>query len=89
MFHHAVAQLLLTCIWFMKDTQAKITFLTTQVHKLGDDEWNKLLRLIGYLKQKIMFPLIMWDDGVNVLKLWVDVSYAAHDNIRGHTGGKI
>ena len=24
---------------------------------------------------------------MNVLKWWVDASYAAHDDMRGHTGG--
>ena len=26
-------------------------------------------------------------DGVNVIKWWVDASYAAHDYMQGHTGG--
>ena len=41
------------------------------------------------MKQKIKLPLILRADGVNVLKLWLDASYADHDNMRGHTGGTI
>ena len=39
------------------------------------------------MKRTIKLPLILRADGVNVLKWWVDASYAAHDNMRGHTGG--
>ena len=35
----------------------------------------------------IELPLILRADVVNVLKWWVDASYAAHDDMRGHTGG--
>ena len=28
-------------------------------------------------------------DGVNVLKWWVDASYASHDDMWGNTGGTI
>ena len=34
----------------------------------------------------IKLPLIQRADIVNVLKWWVDVSYASHDDIWGHTG---
>ena len=57
-----------------------------RVRKPDEDEWNKLRRLIGYLKKRIKLPLILSADGVNVLKWWVDASYAAHEDIQGHTG---
>ena len=48
---------------------------------------EKLRRLLGYLKRTIKSPLILRAYGVNVLKWWVDASYTAHDDMRGHTGG--
>ena len=54
-----------------------------------EDDWKKLRRLLGYLKWTIKLPLILRANGVNVLKWWVDASYAAHDDMRGHTGGTI
>ena len=86
-FHHAVAQLLFSVIRCRKDTQTMIAFLTTRVRKPDEDEWKKLRRLLGYLKRTIKLPLILRSDGVNVLKWWVDASYAAHDDMWGHTGG--
>ena len=58
-----------------------------RVRKLDEDNWKKLRRLIRYLKRNIKLPLILRSDGVNVLKWWVEVSYADHDNMREHTGG--
>ena len=84
-----MAQLIFTGIRYRKDTQTAIAFLTTRVRKQDEDDWKKLRRFLGYLKRTIEFPLILQADGVNVLKWWVDASYAAHDDMWGHTGGTI
>ena len=77
-FHHAVAQLIFTGIRCRKDAQTAIAFLTIRVRKLDEDDWKKLRKLLSYLKRTIKLPLILRADGVNVLKWWVDTSYAAH-----------
>ena len=64
-----------------------ISFLTTRVRNPEKDDWKKPRRLLGYLKRTIKLPLILRADRVNVLKWWVDASYAAHDDMRGHTVG--
>ena len=56
------------------------------VRNSDEDDWKKLRRLIRYLKRTIKLPLIMQADGVNVIKWWVDASYAAHNNMQEHTG---
>ena len=58
-FHHAVAQLLLTRIGCRKDAHTAIDFLTTIVRKPDEDDWKKLRRLLGYLKRTIKLPLIL------------------------------
>ena len=88
-FHHAVAQLLFTRIQCRKDTQTAIAFRTTRVRKPDKYDWKKLRRFLGYLKITNKLSLILRYYGVNVLKWWVDASYAAHDNMRGHTRGNI
>ena len=82
-----MAQLIFTGIRCRKDAQTAIAFLKSIVRKLEKDDCNKLRILLGYLKRTIKLPLIIRADVVNVLKWWVDASYAAHDNMRGHTGG--
>ena len=82
-----MAQLLFTGIRCRKDAQTAIAFLTTRVRNTDEDDWKKLRRLLGYLKRVIKLPLILRANGVNVLKWWVDASYAAHDDMQGHTRG--
>ena len=48
------------------------------------DDRKKLRRLLRYLKRIIKLSLILRADVVNVLKWWMDASYAAHDGMRGH-----
>ena len=88
-FHHPVAQLLFRGIRCRKDAQTEIAFLTTRVRNPDEGDWKKLSRLLVYLKRTIKLPLILRADGVNVLKWWVDASYAAHDDMPGRTGGTI
>ena len=76
-----MVQLLFTGIRCRKDEQTEIAFLTTRVRKTDEDNWKKLRRLLGYLKRTIKLPLILRDYWVNVLKWWVDASYAAHENM--------
>ena len=45
------------------------------------------MRFLGYLKWTIKLPLILHEDGVNVIKWWVDASYTDHDGMQGNTGG--
>ena len=52
----------------------EIAFLTTQVRNPDEYNCKKMRRMIGYLKWTISLPLIMSDDGVNVIKWWVDES---------------
>ena len=73
--YHAVVQVLFTGIRCRKDTQTSIAFLTTRVRKPDENDWNKVRRLLKYLKIIIKLPLIMLSEGVTVLKWWVDASY--------------
>ena len=82
-----MAQLLFAGIRCRNDTHTAIVLLMTRLRKPDKDEWRKLMRLLGFLKRTMKLPLILRAGGVNVLKGWVDSSYAAHDIMRGHMGG--
>ena len=81
-----MAQILFTGIRCSKDAQTEIALLNMRVRKPDEDDWKKLRRLLGYFKQKIKLPTILRADRVNVLKWWLDASYASHDDMQGHTG---
>jgi hypothetical protein len=85
-FHHYVAQLLLTTTRSRKDIQTSVAFLTTRVRGSDEDDWQKLKRVLRYIKGTIYLPLILRADRLNIIKWWVDASFAIHDDCRGHTG---
>jgi hypothetical protein len=61
--------------------------LTTRVRNPDEDDWGKLRRLMRYIKGTINLPPILRADSLNVIKWWVDASFATHDDCRGHTRG--
>jgi hypothetical protein len=85
-FHHCVTQLLFASARFRKDIQPAVAFLTTRVRTPDEDDWLKFKRLMRYIMSAIYMPLILRADSLNVIKWWVDASFATHDNCRGHTG---
>jgi hypothetical protein len=85
-FHHAVAQLLFATARARKDIQHTVAFLTTRVKSPDKDDWTKLKRLLKYTRGMIYMPLILRADKLNIVKWWVDASYAAHGDCKWHTG---
>jgi hypothetical protein len=85
-FHHSVAQLLFATTRSHKDIQTSVAFLTTRVRGPDEDDWQKLKRVLRYIKGTIYLPLILREDRLDIIKWWVDASNATNDDCRGHTG---
>jgi hypothetical protein len=51
-----------------------------------DDE-NKLTRVIRYLQSSKGLVLRLRADNLNIVKWWIDASYAVHKDMKSHTGG--
>ena len=62
---------------------------TTRVRAPDVDDWKKLEHLIEYFHVTVDLPLILGEDGTDILNWYVDVSFAVHANMRGHTGGAL
>ena len=86
MYHRATAQLLFLSGRARRDIQVAVAFLTTSVRQPDDDDWGKLKRVLRYLHGKLTLPLTMSVDDVSVVHWYVDASFAAHDDCKGHTG---
>jgi hypothetical protein len=86
-FHATVAKLLFLCKRGRPDIQTAITFLCTRVQQPTKDDYNKLSRTIKYLRSTVYLVLRLSADNLNVIKWWVDVSYAVHPDMKSHTGG--
>ena len=85
-FHHTVAQLLFTGMRARPDTLTVISFLTKRVREPDEDDWGKLKRLLKYLKGTLYLKLTLRVDSMNTISWWVDASYGAHMDLKGHTG---
>jgi hypothetical protein len=85
-FHHYVAKLLFAAKRARPDLQTAVAFLCTRVQGPDEDDWKKLIRVLGYLKDTIFLPLILGTDGTNNIYWYVDASFAVHQDMRSHTG---
>jgi hypothetical protein len=85
-FHKTVTKLLFLGKRGRPDAQLPIAFLCTRTMKSDTDDWKKLKRLLQYLHGTIDLTLTLIAENLNVIKWWVDASYAVHDNMRSHTG---
>lgn len=85
-FHHETAKLLFLCKRARPDIQTAVAFLTTRVKLPDTDDWSKLGRVMKYLRGTFSMPLTLEADDLQLMKCWVDASYAVHPDMR-HTGG--
>jgi hypothetical protein len=86
-FHSVMAQLLFVGNRCRLDIKTAVAFLCTRVSKPDEDDWNKLKRVLQYLKGTIDLKLTLGADDITKMRSWVDVSYGIHDDCRSHTGG--
>jgi hypothetical protein len=88
-FHHIVAQLLFLCKRACPDIQRAVSLLCTRVKSPDTDDCKKLERVVRYLRGIIDMPLTLEADNPNIVKWWVDASFATHPDMKGHTGAAL
>lgn len=86
-FHTTVAKLLYLSKRARPDIQLPVLYLCTRVKNPTEDDFSKLLKLLGYLKlTKHKTRLISRRGDMNRLVAYVDASFASHADGKGHTG---
>jgi hypothetical protein len=60
-----------------------MSFLTTRVKDPDQDDWSKLLRLLGYLKSTMEFNLKLSCKNINTLTWYVDELHTSHQYMKG------
>ena len=86
-FHHTVAQLLFLSARARRDIQTAVAFLTTRVKQPDEDDWGKIKRVLKYLNGTRHMKLTIEVESMSRIMWWVDASYNAHEDCKGHTGG--
>ena len=89
LFHRLVARLLFASKRARPDIQVTVAFLCTRVKAPTEEDYQKLGRLIGYVKETIDLPLILGSDGSETLTWNVDASFATHRDAKSHTGASL
>ena len=84
--HTWVAKALFACKRARPDIHTATTLLCTRVRTPNQDDWKKLIRLLEYLNGTRDDVLTLGVDDVNVLKWYVDASFAVHPDFKSHTG---
>jgi hypothetical protein len=85
-FHTFVMKGMFLCKRGRQDIQPGIAFLATRTTCSTQEDWNKLLKLMNYLKATQELTPKMSADTTCTTKWYVDASFAVHDDYRSHTG---
>ena len=86
-FYYLMAKISFATNRARKDTCTAISFLTTRVRELDNDDWAKLVHIMKYIRGTTNLPLILSANGSGILTWCIDGSFAVHPKTRGHTGG--
>jgi hypothetical protein len=85
-FHTVVAQGLFLCKRAMPDVSPAIAFLTTRVKNPDEEDWEKLVRMMKFLKYSRKDVLTLQANGNCKLKWYTDASFAVHPDYKSPTG---
>lgn len=88
-FHSIVQKLLWVTKRSRPDIMVPISFLTKRVTKATGQDWQKLRIVLSYLENTMDMPLILKIDNLSIVKTWVDVAFAVHEDYKSHTGNVI
>eukprot|EP00804_Cyclotella_cryptica_P023698 CCRYP_019315-RA/>CCRYP_019315-RA protein AED:0.52 eAED:0.52 QI:0/0/0/1/1/1/2/0/438 len=82
----AIAQLLFLSGRARWDIHTAVAFLTTRVKSPDEDDWGKVKRVLKYLNGTKDLGLTLSLDNLGIVRWYVDASFAAHADCKGHTG---
>jgi len=63
-----------------------IAYLTTRIQSPNEDDWDRFVQLMQYLKHTKNDRLTLEADGPMVANWHVDASFSVHPDMRIHTG---
>lgn len=85
-FHTFVMKAMFLCKRARPDIMPAICFLSSRVSEPNVDDWNKLLRVLGYLRATRDDVLELSADDTNTITWYVDAAFAVHKDMKSHTG---
>ena len=86
LFHTFVAKVLFVSKRSRADINPAIAYLTTRVRDPTEEDWKKLVKMLGFLKRTQDDIPHLKADSLNIIKWSLDASFAVHPDMRSHTG---
>eukprot|EP00957_Ditylum_brightwellii_P057305 4343530-Ditylum_brightwellii.AAC.1 len=68
------------------DINPGVNYSSTRVKHANKNDWNKLFRMLGFLKETIDDVLILEADDSQMLTCHTDASFAVYADMKSHTG---
>jgi len=68
--------------------QPTVEYFITQVKAADSDYWNKQCAMLEYFKSTQNDALVLKADGASRMIEHVDASFAVHEELLSHTGGR-
>jgi len=85
-FHTMVAKGLFVGKRARQEIQTTIAFLCTRVQSPTKEDWNKLSKMMKFLKATQDDCLVLEYNGNKTVEWYVDAAFAVHNDYRSHTG---
>ena len=85
-FHRHVARLLFASKRARPDIHVCVAFLCTRVKAPIEQDYKNLGKVISYLKETLLLPLVVGADDSGRLTWNIDASFAVHLDCKSHTG---
>jgi hypothetical protein len=85
-FHTHVAKALFLTKRSRPDIALTVAFLCTRVQESNTSDWNKLIRMMDFLKRTKDDCLTLQSDGSRNVTWGVDAAFAVHPDSRSHSG---
>ena len=68
------------------DIEPAVAFLATRVKEPNEQDWNKLMRMMRFLKGTINDVVQLEADDSQTLTWYIDAVFAMHPDMKSHTG---
>jgi hypothetical protein len=88
-FHTFVMKAMFLCKRGRPDISPAICFLSSRVKAPNENDWDKLVRVLGFLKATIDDVLTLEADNSQTLYWFIDAAFAVHADMRSHTGAML
>ena len=88
-FHSIMAKILYLAKRVRPDLLVSVAYLIRRVQCSDEDDWNKLCRLVRYIRGSRTLGIRLAGDGHLSVTAYVDASYGVHHDMKSHTGAMI